>query len=252
MSDAGRPAGPLCEAAPIPAADPRWRRPDPGAHLWSRACCCSIGVAGGRIALRGIAAGHDLQTLPLDRLAHHLSELAPRAHPLSSASPVRAYRLSRLFAALTTPPGGWRSLCPFCVLGIAAHVTGDIFTVFGTWVLCPLSDAWTSLRGVFDIDSHLPIMKVFGSVITLATDRRARPSQHSPCLGATCCWGGPRSMVAEGTALRSPPPSSPAGTDAMSGSPRAVPDLSLRFAGPWRCPCRSTEASRTSTYSRPR
>jgi inner membrane protein len=139
--------------------------------------------------------------------------------------PVWAYLLSRLFAALTTPRGGWRSLYPFCALGLAAHVTGDVFTVFGTRVLYPLSDATASLGWVFDIDGYLLIIAVLGSVATLVTGRRSAAVATLALFGGYLLLAAGLKQVAHGIALRSLQPSSAASTDPTNDSPRAVPGL---------------------------
>ncbi len=67
----------------------------------------------------------------------------------------------------------WRALAGACALGIAAHLAGDLVTIYGTQLFWPLSDAPLALGWSFDVNPYAALVVGLGC---LAARRWPRPA----------------------------------------------------------------------------
>lgn len=78
--------------------------------------------------------------------------------------PVWALLLALAFHWLTRRRYPWRAFVGVCALGIAAHIAGDVITVFGTMVFAPVSSLRLAWPTTFIIDPYFTAILVAGLV----------------------------------------------------------------------------------------
>ena len=81
--------------------------------------------------------------------------------------PLWAGLLAVLLTRLTERRYTWRAFYGVCALAIAAHIGGDLLTIYGTKILYPLSDTAFGLNLIFDIDPYIAFIIGLGFLASL-------------------------------------------------------------------------------------
>jgi len=84
---------------------------------------------------------------PVEYLMHHRGA----THSILLA-PLWAIAAAWVLAKILREPRGWHALYGVCLLGIVAHIAGDLITSFGTMIFAPLSSARFAWGTTFIID----------------------------------------------------------------------------------------------------
>lgn len=86
--------------------------------------------------------------------------------------PVWALVLAVPLARLIRGSRAWRAFYGVCALAILIHIAGDVFTIYGTKVLSPLSDAPLAFSIVFDVDPYVAVLVGAGFIASLRWNPR--------------------------------------------------------------------------------
>lgn len=78
--------------------------------------------------------------------------------------PLWAVGLGLTFFLLLRRRYPWRTLAAVCLLGIGAHIVGDLITAFGTMLFAPLSDTRVAWPTTFIIDPYFTGIIVIGLI----------------------------------------------------------------------------------------
>ncbi|HXF66797.1 MAG TPA: metal-dependent hydrolase [Burkholderiales bacterium] len=120
------------------------------------------------------------------RLADTLTYLNWHQGPTHSLVllPLWAWLLAHLFARIGRRRHAWRAFYPPALLGIAAHIAGDLLTAYGTMLFAPLSERRYSLPIAFALDPYFTAILAAGFALALA-----RPQSRAPALVALAVLG---------------------------------------------------------------
>ncbi len=87
--------------------------------------------------------------------------------------PLWAFGLAFAFFYITRRRYSWRAFVAVCVLGIGAHITGDVITAFGTMLYAPLSATRVAWPTTFIIDPYFTAI-IAGALMASAAWRSTR------------------------------------------------------------------------------
>lgn len=87
--------------------------------------------------------------------------------------PLWALLLAVILARLMKGGYPWQAFYGICALGIAAHIIGDVITLYGTKIFYPVTDNTFGLGITFDIDPYIAALIALGFVASLV----ARPQR---------------------------------------------------------------------------
>jgi len=108
---------------------------------------------------------------PVEYLMHHRGA----THSLLLA-PLWAIAVAWVLAKILREPRGWRALYGVCLLGIIAHIVGDLITSFGTMILAPFSSARFAWGTTFIIDLWFSGIILAGLAVSALRYRSRVPS----------------------------------------------------------------------------
>jgi inner membrane protein len=108
---------------------------------------------------------------PVEYLLHHRGV----THSVLLA-PLWALLIAWLLSKLARDARGWKPWFGACVLGLYAHIAGDVITSFGTMVLAPLSDWRAALGTTFIIDLWFTGIIIAGLAASYFWPRTRRPA----------------------------------------------------------------------------
>lgn len=78
--------------------------------------------------------------------------------------PLWAFLLAIILARFWPGRPPWQAFFGVCALGIAAHIGGDVITLYGIKLLWPLSDGALGLGIVFDVDPYIALIVALGFI----------------------------------------------------------------------------------------
>ena len=81
--------------------------------------------------------------------------------------PFWALILAATIARMTGDWRRWRVFYGVCALGLAAHIAGDLVTIYGTRALYPLVDTPLGLGIAFDVDPYIAAIVAMGFAVAL-------------------------------------------------------------------------------------
>jgi inner membrane protein len=99
--------------------------------------------------------------------------------------PVWAYMLAHLFSRVTRRRHPWQAYFLPALLGIAAHIAGDVLTAYGTALFAPLTGERYALPLAFVIDPYFTAILAVGLAAVLL-----RPLQRKPAVIALAVLAG--------------------------------------------------------------
>ncbi|HXZ93358.1 MAG TPA: metal-dependent hydrolase [Burkholderiales bacterium] len=121
------------------------------------------------------ALGGTVEYLSLHRGVTHSVLLAP----------LWAWLLAWLASKLARDARGWKPWFAACLLGLYAHIAGDVITSFGTMVFAPLSDWRAALGTTFIIDPWFTGIIVAGLAVSYFL-----PHSRVPAVAASVVLAG--------------------------------------------------------------
>lgn len=113
---------------------------------------------------------------PVEYLMHHRGA----THSILLA-PLWAIAVAWVLAKILREPRGWRALYGVCLLGIAAHIAGDLITSFGTMILAPFSNARFAWGTTFIIDLWFSGI-ILAGLLASALRYRSRVPSIAACV----------------------------------------------------------------------
>jgi inner membrane protein len=131
---------------------------------------------------------------PVEYLLHHRGS----THSILLA-PLWAIAVAWVLAKILREPRGWRALYGVSVLGIGAHIAGDLITSFGTMILAPLSTARFAWGTTFIIDPWFTGIILAGLLASALRYRSRAPSVAACAIlaGYVCVQGWAKSEALE-------------------------------------------------------